>query len=416
MSRLALILALLVPVAALAQPDDDTTTTKPVKKAKKKPAPAKQKKTDDQPVVKVDDDTPAPAKKPAAKKPSKKPAKPPGDDDETPAPLAGKGSKKPAKPAKQTDDSDVPAPVASKKKPAKPSKKKAPDPEPEIEMDPVAAAPTPTPPPPTPTPEPEAKPSGGIDLDVSVRVAVKRPSLKRLYVRAGVAYVAPLSQSKPIELSDVDGAASLAIDNGPIAGSGATVGTATIPAAIVGYKLSDRIAVETILGLPFTVKLKGTGTIANQSLAPMALGIPTGVPPLGEDLGEAKAAPPTVTLKYDLTGGAVRPYVGAGASVLIAYNAHVTNPILTMVGKPSMTIDPAPGLVLQGGLDAKLYKNWYARLDVKFIALMLARAKVEHIQVATPDLPVFGSVEVGTAKASVWVNPLIIQAGIGADF
>ena len=47
---------------------------------------------------------------------------------------------------------------------------------------------------------------------------------------------------------------------------------------------------------------------------------------------------------------------------------------------------------------------------------MLAKATVNHIQVKTPDIPLFDTVEVGTAKMSMWVNPLIIQAGIGTDF
>ena len=75
-----------------------------------------------------------------------------------------------------------------------------------------------------------------------------------------------------------------------------------------------------------------------------------------------------------------------------------------------------PGLVLQGGLDVQLWRRVYARLDVKFIALMMARAEVHHIQVQTPGLPLFDTVEVGTAKMSVWVNPLIVQAGVGYDF
>jgi hypothetical protein len=81
-----------------------------------------------------------------------------------------------------------------------------------------------------------------------------------------------------------------------------------------------------------------------------------------------------------------------------------------------MKISPAPGLVLQTGLEAKLASRIYARLDVKFVALMLARAEVSHIQVRTPELPLFDTVEVGTAKMSMWVNPLIIQMGIGTDF
>jgi hypothetical protein len=53
---------------------------------------------------------------------------------------------------------------------------------------------------------------------------------------------------------------------------------------------------------------------------------------------------------------------------------------------------------------------------VKFIAFMQANAQVHHIQVQTPDIPLFDTVEIGTAKMSVMVNPLIVQAGIGADF
>ena len=45
------------------------------------------------------------------------------------------------------------------------------------------------------------------------------------------------SQSRELELADVDGPACLAMQNGPIAGSGARSRSATIPAAIIGYVL-----------------------------------------------------------------------------------------------------------------------------------------------------------------------------------
>lgn len=243
---------------------------------------------------------------------------------------------------------------------------------------------------------------------------------KRLYVRAGVARLTPLAQSREMELADVDGPASLAVHNGPIAGSGASVSGATIFGMIVGYNLpwmNGRLAAETILGLPFKVKFQATGTLANDSIAPTALGLPTGVGPLGPELGEATAIPPLVTVIYRvLPPGRVEPYVGAGAAVMFTTGAKVTNPMLTAVSQPTMSIAPAPGFVMQGGVDAMITKHVYARLDVKFIAGMLARARVEHIQVQTPDLPLFDTVEVGTAKMSMWVNPLIIQAGIGTDF
>ncbi|HEY5926199.1 MAG TPA: OmpW family outer membrane protein [Kofleriaceae bacterium] len=250
-------------------------------------------------------------------------------------------------------------------------------------------------------------------------VAAAEPR-KKIYLRAGVAHVAPLESSREMELSDVDGPASLAVQNGPIAGSGASVSSATIPGIIVGYVLpwgNDKLSVETILGLPFTITFEATGTLATESIAPTALGIPTGVMALGPKLGEAKAVPIVATVIYQVAQlGKVTPYVGGGPAIMFATGEKVTNPQLTEVSQPEMSIAPAPGLVLQTGIDAQITKRIYARLDLKFIALMMARARVEHIQVRTPDLPLFDTVEVGTAKMSMWVNPLIIQAGIGTDF
>ena len=328
--------------------------------------------------VLADPAAPAPAAK-ARAKPKAKPA-------------AGKGKKKPA-----------PAP--------------APEPVKEIEF---------TPPPPEPTPvvvvAPTTEPAGSVDevaLAHPVTHDLGSPKIRRLYFRAGVARVMPLSSSREMELADINGPASLALQDGPIAGSGSTVASATAFAAVLGYRLGEtgRWSLETLLGAPFTVKFRATGTLATMSLAPTALGLPTGVKPLGPELGEATAAPPMVTLVYSFRAfGPIRPFVGAGASILFAYNAKVTNPVLTSVSQPDFSVSPAPGFVMQTGLEANLTHGIYARLDVKFIAGMLAKAEVTHIQVATPDIPLFGNVDVGTAKMSVWVNPLVVQLALGTDF
>jgi outer membrane protein W len=241
------------------------------------------------------------------------------------------------------------------------------------------------------------------------------------YVRGiGVAYVATLEQSREMELADIDGAASLAVQDGPIAGSGATLNSATIFALHLGARLpllDYRLSAELILGNPFTVEFRATGTLANESIAPMALGIPTGVPALGPELGNAQALPIVLTVPYQiLDKGRLRPYAGAGLTVMFAMNAKITNPLLTEVAKPDFHLSPAPGLVLQAGLDVQLWKRVFARVDVKYIAFMLARAEVNHVQVRTPSLPLFDTVEVGTARMSAWVNPLIVQAGLGFDF
>lgn len=347
--------------------------------------------------------------------PKGKTAKPKKADPKKPEPKKAEPKAEPKKAEPKPEPKKAEKKAEPKKADKKADKKKKPvEEEVEIDMDPPAPPPAP-PPKVEPLDEPASPKSDG-DVAV-VKVAPKRDTgAKRLHVRAGVALVEPLSSSKELTLADVNGPASLAVQNGPIAGSGASVSSAATPAAILGYDLTPKIAIETVIGLPFTVKFQATGTLASMSLAPTALGIPTGVPPLGPQLGEAKAAPPVVTLTYSPIRGRARPYVGAGAAVLFATGAKVTNPTLTEVAQPDMHISPAPGLVLQSGLDVSITKRVYARIDVKFIALMQANATVEHIQVKTPDLPLFDTVEVGTAKMSVMVNPLIIQAGIGTDF
>jgi len=244
---------------------------------------------------------------------------------------------------------------------------------------------------------------------------------KRVYVRGGITHIAPLEQASEMELADIEGAASLAVQNGPIAGSGATVSSATIAGGSIGVKvpeLHEGVSFEVVAGYPLpTIKFRATGTLVTESIAPTALGIPTGVPALGEELGQVEGLPVVITAVYQIyQRGALRPYAGLGPAVLFSRNAKITNPILTEVSQPDFNIAPAPGLVLQAGLDAKLWRQVYARVDVKFIAFMRASAEVHHIEVRTPTLPVFEAVEVGTAKMSMWVNPLIVTAGVGFDF
>lgn len=243
---------------------------------------------------------------------------------------------------------------------------------------------------------------------------------ERIYVRAGVLHVAMLSESDELVLSEVSGPASLAVSDGPIEGSGVELDSITIPALILGYVLpvaDDRLALETVLGLPFRVTFRATGTLADQSLAPSALGIPTGVGPLGSTLGEAEAAPPIATAIYRVAdAGPVSLFLGTGVSVLVTYDARATNPILTAAGEPTFEVDPAPGWVLQAAIDVALWWHLRLRVDVKYIAFMRAQATVTNLAVQTPELPLFESANVGTATMDLWVNPLILTAGIGVGF
>jgi outer membrane protein len=126
--------------------------------------------------------------------------------------------------------------------------------------------------------------------------------------------------------------------------------------------------------------------------------------------------PPVVTLTYQPVDlGPLRPYVGAGASVLFAYNARATNPVLSEVSEPRFEIDPCAGLVLQAGVDWRIVRRVVARVDVKYIAFMKAHATVDDIVVRTPALPLFDRAEVGRATMDLYLDPLIVQIGVGVD-
>ncbi|AUM13411.1 OmpW/AlkL family protein [Ketobacter alkanivorans] len=244
---------------------------------------------------------------------------------------------------------------------------------------------------------------------------------KPFYFRAGYTSLQPDSSSSEVVLSGVDGAASLAIDNGPIAGSGAGVEPVSFPSAVVGYRLpwmDGHLSVETILALPFTVEFTAEGTLATESIAPYALGnIPTGVPPLGSEFGETKVLPPVVTLVYRfMLDKPLRPYVGGGMAYMITYDSKVTNPILTQYGEPELEVDDVFGYVVQGGVEYKFYKDWWVNVDVKFIGGLEADAKVTGIWVDTPSLPTYSPAEVGDASVSVTVDPWVYHIGVGFDF
>ncbi|MCG8312073.1 MAG: hypothetical protein MI976_02555 [Pseudomonadales bacterium] len=244
---------------------------------------------------------------------------------------------------------------------------------------------------------------------------------KPFYFRAGYTLLAPDSSSSAVTLSDVGGPASLAISDGPIDGSGASVEEVDFPSVVVGYTLpwlDGHLSLETILALPFTVEFKAEGTLVNESIAPNALGnIPTGVPALGDEFGETKVLPPVITLVYRfMLEQPLRPYVGGGVSYMISYDSKVTNPVLTEIGEPKLEIDNALGYVLQGGVEYRFYEDWWVNFDVKFIGGLEASATVSEIWVETPGLPTYSRARVGDASIDVTVDPWVYHLGVGFYF
>lgn len=241
---------------------------------------------------------------------------------------------------------------------------------------------------------------------------------RRIYVRGVVAHVDPRITTSDVEL-DATGLAASAIGDGAITDAGITVDAATRPTAIVGFVvpgLHGRLSIETLVGVPTVLKIEATGRLADESLAPEAAGLPTGIPALGHDLAEATVAPPLITAIFrPLQRDRISLLVGAGASMLFVFDERVTNPVLTEVSTPELSISHAFGAVLQAGVEARLWRRVIARIDAKYIAYRASHATIEHIEVRT-DLPLLPTVEVGSASMDLSVRPVIVQAGIGADF
>lgn len=239
-----------------------------------------------------------------------------------------------------------------------------------------------------------------------------------LYLRGGGLWLRPLPDSKEVEMSNLEGPAELALPNGPIEGSGVSAEPVTMFAGTIGYRVWRNLSVEAVLATPFTMELKQTGTLAEMSVAPYALGnVPTGVPPFGEDLGTTKVLPPILTGVWRFpVHPRVRPYAGAGLSYVYAYDTKITNSVLTEVAQPKVSIDPDLAWVVQGGVDVQLWKRLYFTFDVKFVGGLDLVAKMEGLQLAVPNLPIYGTVDAGTGTAEVRVNPLVLQGGVGWDF
>jgi len=247
-----------------------------------------------------------------------------------------------------------------------------------------------------------------------------RSLLRGFYARVGLLVIAPLGQSSEVELSNVGGPARLAIDNGPIAGSFVELGNKAMPAVIVGYQLpilNRQLSIETILALPFSLKMKAGGTLANQSLAPTALdNLPTGIAPLGSELGEVKVLPPVVTATYRFFPELpVHPYIGAGVSLMLPLSARITSRTLTEVTQPEVHIDSRFGYVLQAGIDLQLYKSLYVLADFKYIGGLDLEARVTNIWVRTPQLPLYEAVKVGDNVVKLTANPIVLMLAIGVN-
>ena len=116
------------------------------------------------------------------------------------------------------------------------------------------------------------------------------------------------------------------------------------------------------------------------------------------DLGDVWLLPPTLTVQYHFTGGALKPYLGTGINYTIFYGED-EGPVADAID-----YENSVGFALQGGLDYDLNDQWFLNVDVKKIFL-----QTDVTVNATTALE-------ATVGADVDINPLVIGFGFGYRF
>jgi outer membrane protein len=163
-------------------------------------------------------------------------------------------------------------------------------------------------------------------------------------------------------------------------GGDVDISTAFVPELDFTYFFTENWAAELILGTT-NHDVKAVGTSAGDI-----------------NLGDVWLLPPTLTFQYHITGGDLKPYLGAGLNYTIFYGVN-EGPVAD-----SVDYDNSVGFALQAGLDYALGDKWFLNVDLKQIFLQT-------------DATINATSALGaTVGADVDINPLVIGFGFGMKF
>ena len=176
-----------------------------------------------------------------------------------------------------------------------------------------------------------------------------------------------------------------------LAGRGATYSNAFTASVEVGYFFTPNLSLEIAGGVPVWVTVKITGF----SLT---------TPASGTILTETLPAAIPITAVYHFTQfGALQPYLGGG--IAPSFDFSIRNGFST-----GGSYEPAVGLVLQGGFDYMLSRNWGVFFDAKKI-FTESTGKATGINLGLP----IGTIPVqSTIKTSA--QPWVFTTGITFRF
>ncbi|MDO9223063.1 MAG: OmpW family outer membrane protein [Caulobacter sp.] len=171
-----------------------------------------------------------------------------------------------------------------------------------------------------------------------------------------------------------DESASIFTSGGVDTGLDAKINNDTIPSLGISYFLTDKVAVELILG---TSKHTVSATTA-----------PTATP-----VHDTWVLPPVLSVQYHpLPAARFSPYVGAGVNYMIFYSGKDRNGF-------TVDLDNGFGYSLQAGADIALTGPWSVNVDVKKVFFETE-----------------ASINGGAMRSDVTIDPLVVSVGVGRKF
>lgn len=145
-------------------------------------------------------------------------------------------------------------------------------------------------------------------------------------------------------------------DNGLVAGGATEIGDSLRPTVTFEYFIRDNLGIEVLAALPFKHDINVGGAKA----------------------GVTKHLPPTVSVNYHFpTGGALKPFVGAGINYTVFFEDR--SPL------GDLKIDNSWGLAAHLGVDYAISDTGAVRMDLRYVDIdsdvKLNGAKVGRVEV-----------------------------------
>jgi len=184
-----------------------------------------------------------------------------------------------------------------------------------------------------------------------------------------------------------DDSSAVSVGGAPLAGSEVSVDNGVTLDIDFSYMFTRNIGAELLLDLTSKHDIASEGTLA--AVAPGTI-------------IEARVLPPTLLLQYHFnSGGAFKPYVGAGINYTKFVNVKASGAGRAALGLSNVDLDSSWGFALQVGADYQLNDRWYLNADVKYI-----------------DVSTTGTANslLGGVNVDVDIDPVLVGVGVGYRF